>query len=112
MKTPVALLAALPLWANPAAADVPVGRLLATAYPSGASIPENLLRVELRFASPWHSTLDMRRVRLLSDDGQEIESAFLDLPLASADGSGVAVLLHPGRVKSGVGAVLLVSVVV
>jgi len=46
----------------------------------------------------------MRLVRLLDAERQEIEGAFLDLPLWSADGSRVAFLLHPGRVKSGVGA--------
>src|SRR5437879_1650774 len=104
MKVFVALLMSLPLWASPAGADVPVDRVLVTVYPSGSSIPENLLRIELRFSAPLAGTLAMRLVRLLDAERQEIEGAFLDLPLWSADGSRVAFLLHPGRVKSGVGA--------
>ena len=104
MKVFVALLAALLLWTNPAGADVSVGRVLAKVYPSGTSIPENLLRIELRFTAPLHGTLDMRLVRLLNTGGQEIEGAFFDLPLWSADRSRVVVLLHPGRVKSGISA--------
>jgi hypothetical protein len=77
---------------------------VAAVYPSGASVPENLLRIELRFAAPLRQPLDMSRVRLLDGEGQVIPEPFLDLPLPSADGRRVSLLLHPGRVKSGVGA--------
>lgn len=73
-------------------------------YPSGPTVPENLLRIELRFAAPLRTPLAMEHVRLLDQDGHAIEDAFLDLPLPSADGTGVTLLLHPGRLKSGVGA--------
>lgn len=74
------------------------------AYPSGSTVPENLLRIELRFAAPLRAPLKMDQVRLLGQDGHPIEDAFLDLPLPSADGTAVTLLLHPGRLKSGVGA--------
>ena len=41
------------------------------------------------------------QLALLDSDEREIDSPFLDLPLPSADGRRVAILLHPGRVKSG-----------
>jgi hypothetical protein len=76
----------------------------ATVHPSGASVPENLLRIELRFEAPLQAPLALSQVRLLDADGIEIESAFLDLTLPSADGRRVTLLLHPARVKTGVGA--------
>jgi hypothetical protein len=72
-------------------------------FPSGSTIADNLLRVELQFAFPLRAPLDMRHVYLLDDVGNKIEKPFLDLPLPSADGLRVALLMHPGRVKSGVG---------
>jgi len=73
-------------------------------YPSGSTIPENLLRIELRFPAAPRSPLNIDRVKLFDAGGREIENAFLDLALPSADSRRVTILLHPGRVKSGVGA--------
>ena len=72
--------------------------------PSGDAVPENLLRIELRLARPLARPLRMDRVRLVDDQGADIDGAFLDLPLPGDDGRTIALLLHPGRVKSGVGA--------
>lgn len=76
----------------------------ATVTPSGATVPENLLRIELHPSRPLRHPLAMDHVRLVDDLGKAIDGAFLDLPLPSADGRTVTLLLHPGRVKSGVGA--------
>ncbi|HSI47911.1 MAG TPA: hypothetical protein VLA61_06560 [Ideonella sp.] len=70
-------------------------------FPSGASVPENLLRIELRLPRPLPQVLDMRHVKLLDAAGQVLPGALLDLPLPSADGRQLTLLLHPGRVKSG-----------
>lgn len=94
------------LWALCAAACGPAmgaGEAM-LAYPSGPAVPENLLRIELRFSPPLQTPLTLDQVRLLGQDGQPIEGAFLDLPLPSADSGTVTLLLHPGRLKSGVGA--------
>lgn len=72
-------------------------------YPSGTTVPENLLRVELRFPQALRRPLRPEDVRLLDSAGRQIADAFLDLPLPSADGKRVTLLLHPGRVKTGVG---------
>ena len=77
--------------------------LRASVHPSGDTVPENLLRIELRLAAPLRSPLDLSKVKLRDAAGQEIADPFLDLPLPSADGRRVVLLLHPGRVKSGVG---------
>lgn len=71
--------------------------------PSGPSVPQNLLRIELHLNEPLTAPLDMRRVVLLDAAGAVIDGAFLDVPLADPDGKGVAILLHPGRIKTGVG---------
>jgi len=73
-------------------------------YPSGPTVPENLLRIELRLSSSMKPLLEMEHVRLLDSDGMEIESPFLDVPLPGADSRRLTILLHPGRVKSGLGA--------
>jgi len=71
------------------------------AFPSGDTVPENLLRIELRFSAPLRIPLSIDHVKLIGGDGRAAEHAFLDLPLPSADGRRVTVLLDPGRVKSG-----------
>jgi len=73
-------------------------------YPSGDAVPENLLRIELRFSRPVFRPLGIDNIKLVDSNGIEIKDAFLDLPLPSPDFKRVTILLHPGRVKSGVGA--------
>lgn len=87
-----------------AAAAVDAVAVPAAVTPSGTAVPENLLRLELHLARPLGHPLAMDHVRLVDRRGETIPGAFLDLPLPGADGRTVALLLHPGRVKSGVGA--------
>lgn len=75
-----------------------------TVYPSGPTVPENLLRIELRFAEPLKKPFDARHVKLFDSHGERIDDAFLDLSLGDANGTSATLLLHPARVKSGVGA--------
>jgi hypothetical protein len=81
-------------------AALPVGKV----YPSGPTVPENLLRIELRLTAPLPAPLVVEHIRLLDADGREIQGAFLDLLLPTADATRFSLLLHPGRVKSGIGA--------
>lgn len=75
----------------------------ATVTPSGPEVPANLLRIELHLERPLSAPLDMARVALLDSAGNPIRDAMLDLPLADPSGREVTLLLHPGRIKSGVG---------
>lgn len=75
----------------------------ATVTPSGAEVPANLLRIALHLDRPLSAPLDMRRVTLIDSAGVPIRDALLDLPLAAANGREVTLLLHPGRIKTGVG---------
>lgn len=71
--------------------------------PSGASVPENLLRIELEFDRVWDFAPQAIQTSLLDEKGEVIDGAFLDLALPSADGRHLTLLMHPGRVKADVG---------
>jgi len=72
-------------------------------HPAGPTVPENLLRMELRFSQPQPLPFDVGQLALVDARGEPIERALLDLALPSADGRRIAVLLDPGRVKRGAG---------
>lgn len=71
--------------------------------PGGDVLPANLLRLQIHLDAALQAPLDMRHVHLFDRHGREIERAFLDLPLPSRDGRTVTLLIHPGRLKTGVG---------
>ena len=68
--------------------------------PSGAQVPENLLRISIELAAPVEQPL-LPRIALLRADGELIQEPFLEQELWSPSGKLLTVLLHPGRVKSG-----------
>lgn len=68
--------------------------------PSGPQVPENLLRISIRFATPPEGPV-LRRLSLVDRDGNRLPEPFLDQELWSPDGQTLTVLLHPGRVKTG-----------
>jgi hypothetical protein len=74
--------------------------------PSGGVVPANLLRLHILFDTPPDVDLAVSSARLLDETGNEIVHAFLDLPggLWSADGLRLTLILHPGRIKSGLAA--------
>ena len=76
---------------------------VATISPSGGSVPENLLRIELSFDRPVDPPLDLRFVKLYDESGKLIADAFLDLALPGRDNRSVAIMMHPGRIKTDVG---------
>src|SRR5215831_11294585 len=68
--------------------------------PSGPEVPANLLRFSIRFATQVEGPL-LSRITLLRADGRKIEQPFLEQELWSPDGTVLTVMMHPGRVKSG-----------
>lgn len=72
-------------------------------YPSGASVPANLLRVSIRFdrppAGPVLPRLSLAGARLAPG-----QAPFLDQELWAPDGRTLTLLFDPARVKTGVGA--------
>jgi hypothetical protein len=77
---------------------------LVQVFPSGPTVPENVLRIELRFSVALHPALSISNIKLVDANGHEIKDPFLDLLLPSSDDKRVTILFHPGRVKTGVGA--------
>jgi hypothetical protein len=71
--------------------------------PSAAEVPANLLRISIRFAAQVEGAV-LPRVSLLRADGKEIQQPFLEQELWSPDGKVLTIMLHPGRVKSGLNA--------
>ncbi|NDZ15904.1 hypothetical protein C7T35_33005 [Variovorax sp. WS11] len=68
--------------------------------PSGHAIPANLLRVSILFDAPVAEPV-LGRLTLRLGDGSSIAEPFLAQELWSRDGRVLTVLLHPGRVKTG-----------
>jgi hypothetical protein len=68
--------------------------------PSAGHVPANLLRISLAFRAPVDGGV-LPRLALVHDDGSTVEAPFLPQELWSPDGTVLTLLLHPGRVKSG-----------
>src|SRR5262245_43217972 len=71
--------------------------------PSGAVVPENLLRLSVRFDAPPSGRV-LPRLALVGRDDRPLPEPFLEQELWSPDGLTLTVLLHPGRVKTGLAA--------
>jgi hypothetical protein len=71
--------------------------------PSGPEVPANLLRIEVHFDRPLPN-LPLTAVVLRDAEGRPIPDALLDIGLPDRDERNLVVLMHPGRVKQGVGA--------
>jgi hypothetical protein len=98
-------------WASAGAAMIALGCSYAESstphvllvQPSGPEIPANLLRISIRFATQVEGPV-LSRISLLRADGSKIQEPFLEQELWSPDGKVLTVMMHPGRVKSGLNA--------
>ncbi|WP_166821341.1 Ig-like domain-containing protein [Thalassoroseus pseudoceratinae] len=72
-------------------------------FPSGDTLPENLLKFYLHFSTPMQQGDSYRLIHLINDDGDEVELPFLELAqeMWSPDGTRLTLLLDPGRIKRG-----------
>src|SRR5262245_35378633 len=68
--------------------------------PSGSEVPANLLRISIRFETGLEGPV-LSRLTLTRADGSKIHEPFLEQELWSADARVLTVLMHPGRVKTG-----------
>src|SRR5215470_16226476 len=80
-------------------AEQPTPRVVLV-QPSGPTVPANLLRISISFASQVEGPL-LPRLALLHADGTRVQEPFLEQELWSPSGRILTVLLHPGRVKTG-----------
>jgi len=68
--------------------------------PSASLVPANLLRISIEFAAPVAGAV-LPRLALERADGSVVDAPFLEQELWSPDGAILTILLHPGRVKTG-----------
>jgi len=73
---------------------------VALVQPSGQGVPANLLRLTIQFEQQFEGSV-LGRLALLRTDGTQIQEPFLEQELWSPNGKLLTILLHPGRVKSG-----------
>jgi hypothetical protein len=91
--------AALALVLGGAGAAAPAPRVVLV-QPSAGEVPANLLRISIAFAAPVEGPV-LPRLALLHADGRLIQEPFLQQELWSPSGKILTVMMHPGRVKTG-----------
>jgi hypothetical protein len=84
---------------NSSHAEQPAPRVVLV-QPSGAEVPANLLRFSIKFAAQVEGPL-LPRLSLLRADGRQVQAPFLEQELWSPSGKILTVMMHPGRVKTG-----------
>jgi hypothetical protein len=77
---------------------------VAAVYPSGDEIPENQLRMYIRFSAPMSHRSGLDYIRLLDDRGEAVVDPFLplDAEFWNGDYTRFTVFFDPGRVKRGI----------
>jgi len=98
--------AASPLTATvglPATATAP-STVVARVYPTGDTVPENVLRMYVEFSAPMGRKSGVEYLHLLDHNGNEIPGAVLplDYEFWSPDHTRFTVFFDPGRVKQGI----------
>ncbi|GAB3327924.1 hypothetical protein GCM10027299_29210 [Larkinella ripae] len=70
-------------------------------FPSSDSLPDNLLKIYLRFSRPMREGQSLRYVALLKNGTDTVQGAFLDLQpeLWNSDRRVLTLWLDPGRIK-------------
>jgi len=86
------------------APDVEPSTVVAAIHPDTAEIPENLLKIYLRFSAPMTRGDTFRHVHLLGASGEEVEAPFVapQAELWSPDSTRLTLFFDPGRLKRGV----------
>lgn len=90
---------ALAIALGSAHAEQPAPRVVLV-QPSASEVPANLLRISIRFTDQVEGPV-LPRLSLLRADGSQVEEPFLEQELWSPTGKTLTVLMHPGRVKTG-----------
>ena len=88
---------------RPAAATEP-STVVARVYPSGDTVPANMLRMYIEFSAPMGRPSGVEFIHLLDHDGREIPGAVLplDYEFWTPDHTRFTVFFDPGRVKKGI----------
>jgi hypothetical protein len=72
-------------------------------FPTSSELPENQLKFYIFFSAPMSRGYAYRHIRLLKEDGQAVDGAFLEIAeeLWDSGRTRFTLLLDPGRVKRG-----------
>jgi hypothetical protein len=75
-----------------------------TIYPTGPTVPANLLRMYVEFSGPMGTRPGQEYIKILGADGAEISNALLplDTELWNGEHTRFTILFDPGRVKRGI----------
>lgn len=86
-----------------AASGTSVPTRLSAVYPSSNVLPENQLKFYLQFSAAMSRGEAYRRVKLLDENGKQVEFPFLELgeELWDPSGSRFTLFFDPGRIKRG-----------
>ena len=98
---------------SPAVVETTVGRpaeatepstVVARVFPSGETVPANMLRMYIEFSAPMGRPSGVEFIHLLDHDGREIPGAVLplDYEFWTPDHTRFTVFFDPGRVKKGI----------
>lgn len=87
-----------------AAEEIDPSTVVAAIHPSAPEVPENLLKLYLRFSAPMSRGEAFDHVHLLDEEGREIEAPFVapHAELWSPDSTRLTLFFDPGRLKRGV----------
>lgn len=82
---------------------VPASPQIVAVLPSATELPQNLLKMYIRFSQPMSRGQADRCIRFLDSDGREVADAWLSIPqeLWDRPGKQFTVLFDPGRIKRG-----------
>ncbi len=72
-------------------------------YPSADTLPENLLKLYLKFSRPMRQGVSEKYLTMLDSNGDTLRDIFLNLntELWDEDGKQLTIWLNPGRIKRG-----------
>lgn len=81
-----------------------VAPAITAVYPSGDSLPENVLRFYIHFSTPMQAHVAFDHIKLVDADGNIDDAAFMRFKqeLWNADRTRLTLLMDPGRIKRGV----------
>ncbi len=76
---------------------------LTAIYPSADTLPENLLKIYLKFSKPMRRGVSGQYLSMLNEKGDTLKNIFLNLDseLWDEEGRQLTVWLDPGRIKRG-----------
>ena len=86
------------------ATDKPRTTTVKQVYPSGPTLPENMLRFYIEFSAPMGRGEALPHIRLVDDTGQQVVDPFLPVEAEfwSPDRTRFTLFFDPGRVKRGI----------